>query len=144
MQDKKKKNKGFAIPTVVVMMAIIIAFSILLVTLVAGANLSVKYQTAKLEKQIGINKLRQDFISDGQIDETCDFVCDIIENEENANQKALIAKKNNSNDIYYLLIYDFSQNRVLANQSENFAMTIKNVGGKNYYYLADIIKYKEV
>ena len=141
---KEGRKKGFAIPTVVVMMAIILAFSILLVSIVAGATLSTKYETAKLEKQISINKLRQDFVADGQIDETYDFDCEIVENQENANQKALVARKNGINQIYFLFIYDFSQSKVLANQTENFAITIKNVGGQDYYYLADVIKYKEV
>ena len=139
-----KKNKGIAIPSAIVLMAFVICFSLLLLTLVIINNLSTKYQTILLEKQIAVAKMQKDFITDGVIDGEYNLYCQVIVNEGNVNQKALIVKKSNTasaTNLYYLCIYDFEQNKILANQTENFDISKKVVENIEYYYLADLIKY---
>lgn len=141
----KNKKKGIAIPTVVVLMSVIVAFSLLLINLVVGAQISTKAQAMELEKQITISQMKLDFAQNGTLIGTYSQSFEIFENEQNQNQKALVVKKSNQSDfdLYFLFIYDFEQNKVLANQTANFAISEKQIGEKTYYYLADIIKYKE-
>lgn len=140
----KNKRKGIAIPMVVVLMAVVVCFSMLIFTIVLNATLSNKYQSLVLQKQIVTAKIYNDFISDGTIDGQYELYFQVVENEENANQKALVVKESSTSsatNLYYLVIRDFSQNKTLANQTENFSITKKVVGGQEYYYLADLIKY---
>lgn len=141
---KWKNNKGIAMPMVVVLMAVVLCFSLLIITLVLNASLSNKYQSLILQKQIVTAKIYDDFIDDGDIDCEYDLYFQIIENENNANQKALVVKKTSTSsatNLYYLCIRDFEQNKTLANQTENFSITKRVVEGQEYYYLADLIKY---
>ena len=63
----KNKKKGIAIPTVVVLMSVIVAFSLLLITLVVGAQISTKAQAMELEKQITISQMKLDFAQNGTL-----------------------------------------------------------------------------
>ena len=140
-----KKNSGIALPSVMVLMFFIICFSLLLTTVILGSALSAKYQSTVLQKQVIVGKLRADFVADGQIDGQYDFDCEIVSN--NQNQKALVVKRKNAInliDFYYLCIYDFSQNKLLASQIENFAVSIKTFDNESFYYLAEIIQYKKI
>ena len=142
----KNKKRGVALPSVIVLMSIVVAFSLLLITMVAGSNISTQYQIAKLEKQIAVSKMQADFVDNGSLDGEYTQTFEIIGNDQNTDQKALVVKKKSGSDtdLYFLLIYDFAQNKVLAIQTENFAISTKQIGETTYYYLADIIKYKEV
>ena len=140
-----KKNKGIALPSVLVLMFFVICFSLMLTNVILGSALSTKYQTAVLQKEIAVGKLYADFVADGQVDDDLDFDCEIFENDQN--QKALVVKRKTASDkidFYYLCIYDFTQNKLIANQTDNFAVSIKTVENENFYFLADIIKYKKL
>ena len=141
----KNKKKGVALPSVIALMGVVVAFSLLMITLAVGSNISYQSQTLQLNKQITVNKMKVDFVDDGVVDGEYDHSYEIVENDQNPNQKALVVKKKNNSDIdlYFLFVYDFAENKVLANQTESFAISTKQVGEKTYYYLADIIKYKE-
>ena len=93
----------------------------LIFTIVLNATLSNKYQSLVLQKQIITAKIYNDFINDGTIDGQYELYFQVIENEENANQKALLVKESSTasaTNLYYLIIRDFSQNKTLANQTQ--------------------------
>lgn len=141
-----KKQKGMAIPSVIAVMSVVVCFSLLLITLVVGSNISTRYQTAKLEKQILTNQMKADFVDNQTLDNNYDYDYIIIENENNSNQKALVVKKSNKSDLdlYFLFVYDFEEEKILASQTQSFSISTKQIGEKTFYYLADIIKYKEI
>ena len=152
---KINKKKGAVIASVLVLMIIVIAISTLILTLTMGASISNKYETTKLKKQVLTNKIFDDFVDNQTIDENYseyDLTVQVYVNDENTNQKAVVAKKTNAEKtiLYFYCIYDFTlgQEKVLAKQSQDFYLTKKVVNENDneveYYYLADMIKYVEV
>ncbi|HAJ78051.1 MAG TPA: hypothetical protein DCO89_03190 [Clostridiales bacterium] len=144
-----KKEKGIAIVSALIFMTIIIAVSGLLFTLMASLNAKNIVQKKKIEQQITFQQIKKDFKEDGKINGEYDYNIEIF-NNTNASKsgvQAVVVKKYSSasaTDLLYYMIYDFDNQKILAEQTENFYITIKNVDDVNFYYLANIVKYKEV
>ena len=142
------KKKGAVLASVVVLMVIVIAISMLVFALTLGASISNKYENSKLAKEVTTNKLYADFVDNQIINDEYDEFLDIqiYVSDDNSNIKAVVAKNKNAiaKNLYFYCIYDFSQNKVLAKQSQDFYLTKKIYNGVEYYYLADIVRYVEV
>ena len=136
---KFDKKKGSTILSAIFLLTIVVSFSMLLFALVASSSLLNKYQDNIVQKSIITSKIHRDFVQDSTIDDTYDYLIDVIENDSNTNQKAVVVYKTNVrsiNNIYYYCIYDFAENKVIAEQSDNFYIT--NISGD--FYLANIVK----
>ena len=144
-----KREKGIAIVSALIFMTIIIAVSGLIFTLMASLNVKNIVQKKKIEQQITFQQIKKDFKEDGKINGEYDYNIEIF-NNTNASKsgvQAVVVKKYSSasaTDLLYYMIYDFDNQKILAEQTENFYITIKNVDDVNFYYLANIVKYKEV
>ena len=139
------KKKGIALMSALVLMSVIISFTGLFLALVQSFNLANKIEQKRIQNLTTYYNIRKDFLENQVIDNEYDFDIEVIEHDTNT--KAVVVKrKNNSNieGIIYYFIYDFSNSKLLAEQNKNFYITIKNDGGTNYYYLADLVKYMEV
>lgn len=139
------KKKGVALMSALILMVVIISFSGMFFAIVQSLNLSNRLQQNKTQKLATYYKIRQDFLDDQVIDDEYDYFIEIIEHDENI--KALVIKRTENSaktDLSYYFIYNFSTFKILAEQDKNFYLTIKNDGGNDYYYLADLVKYKEV
>ena len=136
---KFDKKKGSTILSAIFLLTIVVSFSMLLFALVASSSLLNKYQDNIVQKSIITSKIHKDFVQDSMIDDTYDYLIDVIENGSNTNQKAVVVYKTNVrsiNNIYYYCIYDSAENKVIAEQSDNFYIT--NISGD--FYLANIVK----
>jgi hypothetical protein len=145
----KNKKKGVAILSALVLMTVVIIISGLLFAINTSSNLKNRKQKYNIEKYITTTKIFNDFIDNGQIDGEYTFDIEIIDNFHNAKEgiQAIVVKKINATstiDLYYYCIYDFDNKTVLAEQSGNFYLTTQNIDNVDYYFLADLIKYKEV
>ena len=139
------KKKGIALMSALILMSVIISFTGLFLALVQSFNLANKIEQKRIQNLTTYYNIRKDFLENQVIDNEYDFAVEVIEHD--ANTKAVVVKrKNNSNieGIIYYFIYDFSNSKLLAEQNKNFYITIKNDGGTDYYYLADLVKYMEV
>lgn len=142
---KINKKKGVALLSVLILMTVIISFTGLFLALVKSLNFANKIEQNKTQKVATYYKIKQDFLDNQVIDEDYDYDIEIVEHDENI--KAVVAIKKNSTDVsdmIYYCIYNFSTSKILAEQNKNFYLTIKQDGGDSYYYLADLVKYKEV
>ena len=150
----KNKRKGVVIASTLVFMTIVICFSSIIFLLIASTTIKNKIQDNKLEKYIKTQKIRLDLIENyGSVTENTTVENDynlnieIIVNPNNTNQKAVVVKKLSAvakTDLYYYCIYDFDENKMLAEQTDKFYITQKDDSGTQYYFLADLIRYKEV
>lgn len=141
---KTNKKKGVALLSALILMTVIISFTGLFIALVQSFNLANRLEQNKTQKVSTYYKIRQDFLND-TLDDEYEYDIEILEHDENI--KAVVAKKKNSTniaDMVYYCVYNFSTSKILAEQNKNFYLTIKEDGGNNYYYLADLVKYKEV
>lgn len=139
------KKKGVALMSALILMVVIISFSGMFFAIVQSLNLSNRLQQNKIQKLATYYKIRQDFLDDQVINDEYEYFVEIIEHDENI--KALVIKRTENSaktDLSYYFIYNFSTFKILAEQDKNFYLTIKNDGGNDYYYLADLVKYKEV
>lgn len=139
------KKKGVALMSALILMVVIISFSGMFFAIVQSLNLSNRLQQNKTQKLATYYKIRQDFLDDQVINDEYDYFIEIIEHDENI--KALVIKRTENSaktDLSYYFIYNFSTFKILAEQDKNFYLTIKNDGVNDYYYLADLVKYKEV
>ncbi len=145
------KKKGAVLLSVVVLMVIVIAVSSLIFALTMGTSISNRYEVSKLNKEVLTNKIYADFVDNQTIQggySEYDLDVKIYVNDENANQKAVVAKKTNTTKttLFFYCIYDFTlgQEKVLAKQSQDFYLTKKVYNEIEYYYLANLIRYVEV
>lgn len=133
------RKKGSTLLSAMVLMSIVICFTTLLIALITNSNLFGKYQNKNLNKSITFEKITQDFLQDQTIDENYDYLIEIVQKQDNVNQKALVVYRNNYktiDNICYYMIYDFFENKIIAKQNSNFYITNIN----NEFYLAGIIK----
>ena len=139
----KSKKRGVALLSVIVMMSVVVCFSLLIYTLIISSNVANIYEKTISKKIILTNKIFDDFVDNGVIDNEYEIAVKVF--SENENLKAVVAKNENSDDtnLYFLAVYDFENNKIIARQSDNFYITIKQYEGRNYYYLADVVRYKE-
>ena len=148
------RRKGVVIASTLVFMVIVICFSSLIFLLISSTTLKNKIQNNKIEKYIITQNIRTLFIqSCGEITENTyvekdyNLNIEIVVNSNNVDQKAVVVKKSSAvskTDLYYYMIYDFDEGKALAEQTDKFYITTQNVSGVDYYFLADLIKYKEV
>ena len=143
---KTNKKKGAALLSVIVLLSVVVSFSLVIFALIINSNATTAYISTTIKKEIVTNKIFADFVDNQVVDGEYDFDIDIYTAEENANIKAVVVKKNGASaeNLYFYGIYDFENEKALAKQAKNFELTTKVVDGKTYYYLADIVKYKEV
>ena len=142
---KINKRKGVALLSVLILMTVIISFSALFIALVKSLNLTKRIEQLKTQKVSTYYQIRQDFLDNQTIDDEYDYGVEIVEHDEDI--MAVVAKKKNGtgiSDMVYYCVYNFSTSKILAEQNKNFYITIKDEGGINYYYLADLVKYMEV
>ena len=147
-----KLKRGFALPSVVVVMFIVVTMSTLMLTLVSIVHSNVEYNRVLFSRQNQIEKIKKDFIDNGTIDNLYDLKYEIFENSNDVNEilnnekdiKAITISLKNSQDFLAVVVYNFDDNKMISNQNSNFYITIKNIQDKNYYFFADIIKFKEV
>lgn len=141
----KNKKRGAALISSVVLMMVVITFSLLMFTIIINSRATVKYNEVVTAKNIMVNKVCKDFVDDGDIDGDYDLYLQIYENPENSNIKAVVAKKQQTSaNIYFLVVYDFENNEIIAKQQQNFELSVKNVDGQNYYFLPGDVKYERV
>ena len=146
---KSRKKKGVAIVTALIFMTIIIAVTGLLFALMASLTSKNIIQKNKLKRFVTLQQIKNDFIDNGFIDAEYEYDVQIF-NNSNATQsgvQAVVVKKDNvesSIDLIYYVVYDFDNQKVVAEQTENFYLTIKNIDNVDFYYLANLVKYKEV
>lgn len=141
----KNKKRGVALLSTVVLMVVVITFSILIFTLIANSNATGKVNESITKKEILSNRVYADFTADGEINEEYDLDLNIYTNQDNSNIKAVVAKKQiSSKNIYFMVVYDFENNQVIARQLSNFELSIKDVDGELFYYLPGNIKYERV
>lgn len=140
----KNKKKGVALLSVIVMMSIVVLFSLLIYSLIIGSSMANTYQKLQTNKLTLTNKIYEDFVDNGAIDGEYELETEVVDGDGQV--KALIVKKKNADDLnlYFLAVYDFEDQRVIAKQNSNFQITKKDFEGKEFYYLADVVKYKEV
>ena len=139
------KKKGVALLSALILMIVVISFTGLCIALVMSFNLSNRYEKNRTQRLATFYKIRQDFLDNQTINDEYDYHIEIVEHD--ADIKAVVVKKKNKaniDDMVYYCIYNFSSSKILAEQNENFYLTIKNDGGNDYYYLADLVKYMEV
>lgn len=146
---QKNKKKGVAILSAIILMTIVISISGLLFALITSSNLKNKIQKNRFEKYMITQKIFSDFVDNGIIDGEYNLNIELLDNSNDTKTgiQGVVAKLINSNfktDLYYYCVYDFDNNKILAEQSDNFYITIKTIDNVNYYYLADLIRYKEV
>ena len=142
---KTNKKKGIALMSALILMTVIISFTGLFLVLVKTFNLSNKVEQKRTQNLSTYYKIKADFLDNQIVDDEYDFDVEVVEHD--ANTKAVVVKRKNSSNIegmFYYFIYDFSNSKLLAEQNKNFYLTIKNDGGTDYYYLADLVKYMEV
>ncbi len=142
---KTNKKKGIALMSALILMTVIISFTGLFLVLVKTFNLSNKVEQKRTQNLSTYYKIKADFLDNQIVDDEYDFDIEVVEHD--ANTKAVVVKRKNSSNIegmFYYFIYDFSNSKLLAEQNKNFYLTIKNDGGTDYYYLADLVKYMEV
>lgn len=141
----KNKKRGVALLSTVVLMVVVITFSLLIFTLIANSNATGKVNESITKKEILSNRVYADFTADGEINEEYDLDLNIYTNQDNSNIKAVVAKKQiSSKNIYFMVVYDFENNQVIARQLSNFELSIKDVDGELFYYLPGNIKYERV
>ena len=147
----KNKKKGVALISTIILMSVVVCVFLLLTTLLMSGVVSNKFQTQKLKNQTTISKVFKDFADNQTIDETYDFDVQIYTNQSNTNQKAVVAKKQGASatKMFYYCICEFDAEnpttyQKLAEQDKDFYLTIREVDGVEYYFLADLIKYVEV
>lgn len=141
----KNKKRGVALLSTVVLMVVVITFSLLIFTLIANSNATGKVNESITKKEILSNRVYADFTADGEINEEYDLDLNIYTNQDNSNIKAVVAKKQiSSKNIYFMVVYDFENNQVIARQLSNFELSIKDVDGELFYYLPGNIKYERL
>ena len=143
------KKRGVAIASALIFMTIIIVVSGLLFTLMASLNTKNIFQKKKLERYLLLQQIKQDFADNGTINGEYEYNVEIFDNANPPQNgvQAVVAKEDNSSsstNIIYYVVYDFDNQKILAEQTENFYLTIKNIDGVDFYYLANLVKYKEV
>ena len=147
MQNNKKK--GVAIVSAVIFMTIIVAVSGLLFTLMASLNLKNLQQKNKLQRYITMQQIQREFVANGEVTGEYQYDVEVFNNSNLTKQgvQAVVVKKDSSSsatDLIYYVVYDFDNQKILAEQTQNFYITIKDISGTDFYYLADLVKYKEV
>lgn len=142
---KKNRRKGATILSVLVLMSVVICVSLLLFSFTINTKISLKKESLKLDKLALTSRIFNDFIDNGKIDDNYDLTTLVYISDENESQRAVVVKKSNKKlDIYYYCVYDFASNEVIAKQYGNIYTTKKEYNGKQFYYIADLIRYEEV
>lgn len=140
---KKNRRKGVALLSAVILMSVIVCFLLLLYAIISGFIISNKYEAKKLSNESVINEIYGDFIDNGSIDGVYNGITnEVVVSQSDSNVKAVVATSGGK--MMFYAIYDFGLNNLLAMQKKNFYITQKVDGGKTYYYLADMVRYKEI
>ena len=145
------KKKGVALLSTLIFMSVVICVSLLMFAILTYSAVANKYEQQKLEKQVTLSKIFDDFVDNQTINNSYDFDVQIYTNQDNTNQKAVVVKKTGASakNLYYYCICEFdsvvpTNYQILAQQQKDFYLTTQNVDGVDYYFLADLIKYVEV
>ena len=131
----KNKKKGVALLSVIVLMSVVMAFTLLMTTLIIGTSYTIKYQIAQTKESAQILKLKDDFLSDGQA--TSEKYEITIKNSSVSEEiKLMIVSK--SGETKYICVYNFEESKTLADQRQNFAIE----DNQDYYSIAGYDFYK--
>lgn len=144
-----RRKRGVALVSAIIFMTIIVAVSSLLFTLMASLNFKNIVEKKKIERYATLQQIKKDFIDDGVVNNEYDYDVETFNNSNMAQSgvQAVVVKKDSNlpnTDLIYYVVYDFDNQKLLAEQTENFYITIKNTDGVDFYYLANLVKYKEV
>ena len=137
------KKRGSIMVSSIICMLVVITLCLLLINLV-NYTISLNKMFASNQKlNFEFQQLLVDFKDNSYIDSNYKYNYEILTSDENPNIKAVIYFTNNNNLLFYA-VYDFENLETLSCQTDNFYITKRIYNGKEYYYLADLIRYKEV
>ncbi len=147
-----KSKKGFALPMVITVMFLVLIISALMLTIVLNTNGISRYTKILFDRHTEATKIKQDFIKNGQVDGEYTLNYNIFKNSAYVDEyigntqdiKAIVIKNSNDTEIISVMVYNFDEDELISNQNSNFYITTKQIDNINYYFFADIVKYKEV
>lgn len=140
-----RKRKGAALPGAIILCTflLIVSFGVSYMV-VETITLS---QLSKIEddNHLIFSKSYNEFVaSDGLLPSDTTFNWATYYNDGEPTVKALVASSKANNEMKFYTIYDFTNNKTIAYQTDEFYITSEIVGNKTTYYLAGLIPYREV